>query len=108
VVVGKTRGIRKKNSVPCIFAVRYKLSVVSKNSSDPHQLKIGHALIGPLWRTVKMSTGKSRRSTSIKDLLWDRRCSAAVIDFLRATEIGRRCRERGQEKDDPGGGDGNA
>jgi hypothetical protein len=42
-------------------------------------------------------------STSIKDLLWDRRCSAAVIEFFRSTEIGRRYRERGQEEDDPGG-----
>jgi hypothetical protein len=43
-------------------------------------------------------------NTSIKDLLWDRRCSEAVVQYLRATEIGRRVRERGQEEDDPGGG----
>jgi hypothetical protein len=41
-------------------------------------------------------------STSIKDLLWDRRCSAAVIELFCSTDIGRRYRERGQE-DDPGG-----
>jgi hypothetical protein len=42
-------------------------------------------------------------STSIKDLLWDRRCGEGVIGFLRSTEIGRRYRERGQEEEGPGG-----
>jgi hypothetical protein len=39
------------------------------------------------------------RSTSIKDLLWDRRFSEAVIGFLHSTDIGRRYRERRQEED---------
>jgi hypothetical protein len=43
-------------------------------------------------------------NTSIKDLLWDRRCSEAAVQYLGATEIGRRVHERGQE-DDLGGGD---
>jgi hypothetical protein len=41
--------------------------------------------------------------TSIKDLLWDRRCSAAVIEFFHSTEKGRRYCERSQEEDDLGG-----
>jgi hypothetical protein len=41
--------------------------------------------------------------TSMKDLFGDRRCSEAIIQFLRSTEIGRRFRERGFEEDDPGG-----
>jgi hypothetical protein len=44
------------------------------------------------------------KNTLIKDLLWDRRCSEAVDQFLHPMEIGRRVRERGQEEDDPGGG----
>jgi hypothetical protein len=32
-----------------------------------------------------------------------RRCSEAIIQFLRSTEIGRMFRERGFEEDDPGG-----
>jgi hypothetical protein len=56
-----------------------------------------------LWKSVREASGRLMTSTSIKDLLWDRRCSAAVIEFFRSTEIGRRYRERGQEEDDPGG-----
>jgi hypothetical protein len=59
-------------------------------------------------RKVSAQHTTTRHTTTIhqreKDLRWDRRCSAAVIDFLRATEIDRRYRERGQEEDDPGGG----
>jgi hypothetical protein len=40
----------------------------------------------------------------MKDLLWDGRCSEALIQDRRATEIGQRFRERGQQEDDPGGG----
>jgi hypothetical protein len=56
-----------------------------------------------LWQAVKSASGRSMTNTSIKDLLCDRRCSEAVVRYLRATEIGRRVHERGQE-DDPGGG----
>jgi hypothetical protein len=39
----------------------------------------------------------------MKDDFGDRRCSEAVIQFLRSTEVGRRFRDRGLEEDDPGG-----
>jgi hypothetical protein len=39
----------------------------------------------------------------MKDLFGDRRCSEAILEFLRSTEIGRRVRDRGLEEDDPGG-----
>jgi hypothetical protein len=48
-----------------------------------------------LWKSVREASGRLMKSTSIKDLLWDRRCSAAVIEFFRSTEIGRRYCERG-------------
>jgi hypothetical protein len=57
-----------------------------------------------LWQVVKSVSGRSMTNTSIKDLLWDRRCSEAVVQYLCTTEIGRRFRERGQQEDDPGGG----
>jgi hypothetical protein len=57
-----------------------------------------------LWQAVKSASGRSVTNAPIKDLLWDRRCSETVVQYLRATEIGRRFRERGPEEDDPGGG----
>jgi hypothetical protein len=39
----------------------------------------------------------------MKNLFGDRRCSEAVIQFLRSMEVKRRFRERGLEEDDPGG-----
>jgi hypothetical protein len=57
-----------------------------------------------LYQAVKSASGRSVTNTSIKDLLWDRRCSEAVVQYLCATEIGRRFREQGPEEDDPGGG----
>jgi hypothetical protein len=56
-----------------------------------------------LWKSVREAFGRLMISTLIEDLLWDRRCSAAVIERFRSTEIGRRYRERCQEEDDPGG-----
>jgi hypothetical protein len=56
-----------------------------------------------LWRAVKKASGRCRMNTSMKDLFGDRRCSEAILQFLRSTEIGRRVRERGLEEDDPGG-----
>jgi hypothetical protein len=38
----------------------------------------------------------------MKDFFGDCRCSNAVIQFLRSTEVGRRFRERGLEEDDRG------
>jgi hypothetical protein len=55
------------------------------------------------WRAVKQASGRCRMNTSMKDLFGDRRCSEAILQFLRSTEIGRRVRERGLEEDDPGG-----
>jgi hypothetical protein len=56
-----------------------------------------------LWQAVKGASGRGKSNTSMKDLFGDRRCSEAVIQFLRSTEVGRRFRERGLEEDDPGG-----
>jgi hypothetical protein len=56
-----------------------------------------------LWQEAKKASGQTRMITSIKDLFGDRRCSEAIIQFLRSTEIGLRFRERGLEEDDPGG-----
>jgi hypothetical protein len=56
-----------------------------------------------LWQAVKEASGRGKSNTSMKDLFGDRRCSEAVIQFLRLTEVGRRFRERGLEEDDPGG-----
>jgi hypothetical protein len=56
-----------------------------------------------LWQAVKEASGRGKSNTSMKDLFGDRRCSEAVIQFLRSTEVGRRFRERGLEEDDPGG-----
>jgi hypothetical protein len=47
-----------------------------------------------LWQAVKSASGRSMTNTSIKGLLWDRRCSATVVQYLRSTEIGCRVRER--------------
>jgi hypothetical protein len=55
------------------------------------------------WQAVKQASGRGKTNTSMKDLLGDRPCSEAVIQFLRSTEVGRRFRERGLEEDDPGG-----
>jgi hypothetical protein len=56
-----------------------------------------------LWQAVTEASGRGKSNTSMKDLFGDRRCSEAVIQFLRSTEVGRRFRERGLEEDDPGG-----
>jgi hypothetical protein len=56
-----------------------------------------------LWQAVKEASGRGKSNTSMKNLFGDRRCSEAVIQFLRSTEVGRRFRERGLEEDDPGG-----
>jgi hypothetical protein len=53
-----------------------------------------------LWRALKQPSEHGRRTTAIKDLFGDRRCSEPIIQFLRSTKIGRRFRERGLE-DDP-------
>jgi hypothetical protein len=55
------------------------------------------------WQAVKQASGRGKSNPSMKDHFGDRRCSEAVIQFLRSTEVGRRFRERGLEEDDPGG-----
>jgi hypothetical protein len=56
-----------------------------------------------VWKSVRVGSGNLMPSTSIKDLVWDRRCSEAVIEFFRSTDMGRRYLERGQEENDAGG-----
>jgi hypothetical protein len=46
-----------------------------------------------LWQAVKEASGRGNSNISMKDLFGDRRCSEAVIQFLRSTEVGRRFQE---------------
>jgi len=43
-----------------------------------------------LWAEVRKETGKWKSRWKIRDLLADRKCSRAVLDFLSATDVGRR------------------
>ena len=43
-----------------------------------------------LWAEVKKETGRWKDRWKVKDLLADGRCSRAVLDFLAATDVGRR------------------
>jgi hypothetical protein len=56
-----------------------------------------------LRRAVMKASGRCRMNTSMKDLFGDRRCSEAILQFLRSTDIGRRVRDRGLGEDDPAG-----
>ena len=51
-----------------------------------------------LWAEVKKETGKWKDRWRVRDLLADRRCSLAVLDFLSTTDVGRRV--PGVEEDD--------
>jgi len=51
-----------------------------------------------LWAEVKKETGKWKDRWRVRDLLADRRCSRAVLDFLSTTDVGRRV--SGVEVDD--------
>ena len=42
-----------------------------------------------MWDRVKEATRKGKRKWRMVDLLADGRCSPAVLDFLRATYVGR-------------------
>jgi hypothetical protein len=43
-----------------------------------------------MWREVKKATGGKRtaRNTSMAQLFGDERCTAAILDFLRTTDVG--------------------
>ena len=43
-----------------------------------------------LWAEVKRETGRGKARWKVRDLLADERCSAAVLDFLSTTDVGRR------------------
>jgi len=43
-----------------------------------------------LWAEVRKVTGRWKDRRKIRDLLTDGRCSRAVLDFLAATDVGRR------------------
>jgi hypothetical protein len=51
-----------------------------------------------LWAEVKKETGRWKDRWKVRDLLADGRCSRAVLDFLSATDVGRRV--PGVEEDD--------
>jgi ribonuclease HI len=62
-----------------------------------------------MWREVKKATGGKRtaRNTSMAQLFGDERCTAAILDFLRTTEVGvRRGKERHLEEGEEDGEDG--
>ena len=42
-----------------------------------------------LWAEVQKKTGKWKSRWNIRDLLADRRCGQAVLDFLSSTDVGR-------------------
>jgi hypothetical protein len=61
-----------------------------------------------MWREVKKATGGKRtaRNTSMPHLFGDERCTAAILDFLRTTDVGlRRGKERRAEVDEDDGED---
>jgi Zn-finger protein len=43
-----------------------------------------------LWAEVRKETGRGRSCFKIRDLFADERCTRSILDFLRATEVGRR------------------
>jgi len=43
-----------------------------------------------LWAEVRKETGRWKDRWKIRDLLADERCSRAVLDFLKSTDVGRR------------------
>jgi hypothetical protein len=43
-----------------------------------------------LWVEVRKETGRWKSRWKIRDLLADKRCSRAVLDFLSTTDVGRR------------------
>jgi hypothetical protein len=62
-----------------------------------------------MWRAVKKATGGKRtaRNTSMAQLFGDERCTTAMLDFLRTTEVGvRRGKERRLEEGKEDGEDG--
>jgi hypothetical protein len=64
-----------------------------------------------MWREVKKATGGKRtaRNTSMAQLFGDERVSAAILDFLRTTDVGvRRDKERRLEVGEDDGEDGGA
>jgi hypothetical protein len=64
-----------------------------------------------MWREVKKATGGKRtaRNTSMAQLFGDERCTAAILDFLRTTDVGvRRGKERRLEVGEDDGEDGEA
>jgi hypothetical protein len=66
-----------------------------------------------MWREVKKATGGKRtaRNTSMAQLFGDERCTAAILDFLRTTDVGvrrggtERRLEMGEDYEEDGGAD---
>jgi hypothetical protein len=63
-----------------------------------------------MWCEVKKATGGKRtaRNTSMAQLFGDERCTAAILDFLRTTDVGvrrdkERCLEVGEDDGEDGG-----
>jgi hypothetical protein len=64
-----------------------------------------------MWREVKKATGGKRttRNTSMAQLFGDERCTAAILDFLRTTDVGvrrggtERRLEVGEDDEEDGG-----
>jgi hypothetical protein len=64
-----------------------------------------------MWCAVKKATGRKRtaRNTSMAQLFGDVRCTAAILDFLRTTDVGvRGGKERRLEVGEDDGEDGGA
>jgi len=50
-----------------------------------------------LWAEVRKETGRWKSRWRIRDLLGDRRCSQAVLDFLASTDVGKTVLAVGEE-----------
>ena len=53
-----------------------------------------------MWSTIKKETGRWKSRWKIRDLFADPRCSQAILDFLAATQVGRRTPKPAEEDDE--------
>ena len=43
-----------------------------------------------MWAEIRKETGKGKNRFAIRELFADRRCTGAILDFLRTTRVGAR------------------
>jgi hypothetical protein len=59
-----------------------------------------------LWAEVRRDTGRGKNRFKIRDLFADERCTRAILDFLRTTEVGRKVEQVSGEANEEGGEEG--